>query len=486
MKKLIATVLLLGVVALGAIGVLRASRLQSRVLTPSPPDVSIANATVSVERFIQSVRFQTISTQDSTQWNAAPFLEFHRWLSGAFPRVESSLLREVVNGYSLLYTWKGSDTTLAPILLTGHFDVVPVEAGTETLWKHPPFAGDTADGLLWGRGSADDKISVIGVLEGVDLLLGQHFSPTRTVLLAFGHDEEVSGNRGAGEIAKLLKARYGTVAFLVDEGGFLTQGIVPGVQRPLAMVGVAEKSSLSVELSVMGAGGHSSIPPNHSALGILARALTRLEDHQMPARLTPATRAFFTNVAAEGSFGMKFAFANIGMLEPVVVRALLGNPQTASTVRTTTAVTMASGSPKENVLPIRATAVVNFRILPGDSVKGVLDHITDSVADSAIKVRVLGTPREPSPVSSFTSPEFRTLEKTIGQLYPKALPTPYLLTAATDTRHYEALTNNIYRFAPATVTSELLAGAHGTNERMGLADFAHGVKFWAQLIKNAQ
>ena len=200
MKKLIATLLLLGLVALGAIGALRASRLQSRVLTPSPPDVSIANATVSVERFIQSVRFQTISTQDTTQWNAAPFLEFHSWLSGAFPRVESSLVREVVNGYSLLYTWKGSDTTLAPILLTGHFDLVPVEAGTEALWKHPPFAGDTADGLLWGRGSADDKISVIGVLEGVDLLLGQHFSPTRTVLLAFGHDEELSGNRGAGHI----------------------------------------------------------------------------------------------------------------------------------------------------------------------------------------------------------------------------------------------------------------------------------------------
>ena len=484
-KKLLA-VLTLVVAALGALGSWRATRLVPRPPAALAPDAGIANATVSTERMREAVRFATISVQDSAQWNPAPFLALHDWLRTAYPRVDSALTREVVNGYSLLYTWKGSDTTRAPILLTGHVDVVPVEPGTESMWTHPPFAGDTADGFLWGRGSTDDKASVIGILEGVDLLVSQGFAPTRTVLLAFGHDEEVGGYHGAGEIAKLLQQRYGKVAFLVDEGGIITDGVVPGIKRRLAMIGVAEKSSMSIELSVTGAGGHSSMPPEHTALGTLARALTRLEDDQMPARLTPATEAFLTNVASEGSFAMRFAFANLGLTRPLIVRGLVANPQTASVVRTTTAVTMASGSPKENVLPIRATAVVNFRILPGDSVKGVLAHVARVVGDTLVKVRQLGAAREPSPVTPFDTPEYATLEKTVSQLYPDALATPYLLGAATDTRHYEGLTRNIFRFMPVVATPALISGAHGTNERAPLADFAHGIKFWAQLIRNAQ
>lgn len=485
LKKVIAVVSL-ALAALSGLGAWRATRLVPRAPASLAPDAGIAAATVTTDRFRESLRFRTVSVQDSTQWNPQPFLEFHDWLRAAFPRVDSALTREVVNGYSLLYTWKGSDTTRAPILLTGHFDVVPVESGTDSMWTHPPFAGDTADGMLWGRGAADDKISVIGLLEGVELLVAQGFQPTRTVLLAFGHDEEVGGYRGAEHISRLLQQRHGKVAFLVDEGGFLTEGVIPGVKRRVAMVGVAEKSSMSVELSVMGGGGHSSIPPTHTALGILARAITRLEDEQMPARLTPATEAFLTNVAAEGSFGMRFAFANLGAVRPLIVQALVKQPQTASVVRTTTAVTMASGSPKENVLPIRATAVVNFRILPGDSVQGVLSHIARVVGDTMVKVRQLGNAREPSAITPFDSPEYAALEKTISQLYPDALPTPYLLGAATDTRHYEPLTKHIFRFAPAVVTAPLISGAHGTNERIPLADFAYGVKFWAQLIRNAQ
>lgn len=486
MLKKVSAVVALALVAAGAFGAWRATRLVPRSPAALAPDAGIAAATVSTERFREAVRFRTISVQDSTQWDPQPFLDFHGWLHNAYPRVDSALTRETVNGYSLLYTWKGSDTTRAPILLTGHFDVVPVEPGTDSMWTHPPFVGDTADGMLWGRGTADDKLSVIGLLEGVDLLIAQGFQPTRTVLLAFGHDEEVGGNRGAEHIARLLKQRYGKVAFLVDEGGVITEGVIPGVARRVAMIGVAEKSSMSVELSVMGAGGHSSIPPNHTALGILARAITRLEDEQMPARLTPATEAFLTNVAAEGSFAMRFAFANLAVMRPMIVQGLVRQAQTASVVRTTTAVTMASGSPKENVLPIRATAVVNFRVLPGDSVKGVLRHIAEVVADTMVRVRLLGDAREPSAITPFDTPEYATLEKTISQLYPDALPTPYLLGAATDTRHYEALTRHIFRFVPAIFTAPLVSGAHGTNERIRLADFAYGVKFWAQLIRNAQ
>lgn len=482
--RLVALVLAL-IVGAGGYFTWNASKLVSRSVDAPPVDAAISAAPVSARRLAEAVRYRTVSMQDSLAWDPAPFREFHAWADTAFPRVAATLTREVVNGYSLLYTWKGSDSTLAPLLLTGHFDVVPVEPGTDTLWTHPPFAGDTASGFLWGRGSLDDKISVVGILEGAELLLASGFQPQRTVLLAFGHDEELGGYAGAAHLARLVEQRYGKVSMLVDEGGLVTQGVIPGVTRSVGLVGVAEKSSLTVELSVTAPGGHSSVPPQHSALGVLSRALTRLEDNQMPARMTSVTRTFLRNIASEGPFAMRMAMAN-PMLEGLVVQTLLRRPEAASTIRTSTAVTMASGSPKENVLPIRAVGLVNFRILPGDSVAGVLAHVRRVVNDTAVQIRALGHTREPSAVSDFESNEYRMLERTMAQLYPGVLPTPYLLTGATDTRHYESLTRNVYRFVPGVITPELLAGAHGTNERIGIATFTQGIRFWAQLMKNAQ
>jgi carboxypeptidase PM20D1 len=323
-------------------------------------DAALKDAPASAARLAEAIRFATVSTQDTAAWDPAPFVAFREWLITAFPRVHTALAREVINEHALLYTWKGSDTTLAPLLLTGHYDVVPVEPGTEGMWTHAPFSGDSADGHIWGRGALDDKVSVIGILEGAELLLAQAFIPQRTILLAFGHDEEIGGSGGAGRIAEVIRQRYGRVQMLVDEGGFVTRGIVPGISRPVAIISVAEKSSLTVELSVTGAGGHSSVPPSHSALGVLGRALYRLEDTQMPARMTPVMGEFLRNIASEGAFIMKVAVAN-PILERLVIGQLVAQPQTASSVRTSTAVTMASGSPKENVLPIRASRGIPSR-----------------------------------------------------------------------------------------------------------------------------
>ncbi|MEP7344972.1 MAG: M20/M25/M40 family metallo-hydrolase, partial [Gemmatimonadaceae bacterium] len=249
MKRLL-LLLAVGLVVLVAVMAFRATQLRPHRTEAGALDPEIAAAAVSADRFAASLRFPTISTQDSAQFNPQPFLALHEYLRAAFPAVDSSLTREVVNGYSLLYTWQGSDTTLAPILLMGHMDVVPVEPGTESLWKHPPFAGDTAGGFLWGRGSMDDKVSVLGILEGAELLLGTGFHPKRTILFAFGHDEELGGYAGAAELSKIIQARYGKVSFLMDEGGTMSQGMMPGVKPMVALVAVAEKSSASVELSV--------------------------------------------------------------------------------------------------------------------------------------------------------------------------------------------------------------------------------------------
>ncbi|HEX6313966.1 MAG TPA: M20/M25/M40 family metallo-hydrolase, partial [Gemmatimonadaceae bacterium] len=338
--------------------------------------------------------------------------------------------------------------------------------------------------FVWGRGTLDDKASVVAILEAVEWLIGVGFEPRRTVYIAFGHDEELGGFSGAAEIAAMLKERAGRLAFLLDEGGVVSQGLMPGVDRPVALIGVVEKGSIGVNLTVEGTGGHSSMPPEHTAVGVLSRAITRLEDNQMPARLTPVVREMLLRLAPEMPVPLRLPLANLWAFQPLVVRGLLGNDRTAAMLRTTTAATMVSGSPKENVLPIVARGLVNFRILPGDSPEDVLEHVRRTVGDTA--VHIAGGGRGASPVSDYSAAEFRTLEKTIGQLFPTAIPVPFLMIGGTDTRHYEDLTRNVYRFNPIVATPDLVAGAHGTNERVRADDFVRAARFFAQLIRNSQ
>ena len=471
-------------VVFAAVCVVRASRMEPYRVDVTPADSAIANAAFNTDRFTAALRFPTISTQDSSSFDPAPFLALHQWLAESFPNVSRRLTREVVADYSLLYTWTGSDPTLDPVLLMGHLDVVPVEPGTESRWKHPPFAGVVADSFVWGRGTLDDKASVMAILEAVDWLVAQGFEPRRSIYLAFGHVEDLGGNRGAASMAAIIQQRSGRVAFLLDEGGVIAQGLAAGVDRPVALIGVVEKGSISVQLTVEQVGGHSSMPPRNTAVGILSRAITRLEENPMPARLTPVVQDMLLRLAPDMPMGSRIPLANLWAFRPVLVRALQRSPQFNAALRTTTAATMVSGSPKENVLPIVARGVVNFRILPGDTPETVLAHVRRVVDDSS--VQVAGEGRGASPVADYGSPEFRNLEKTITQLFPTAVPVPFLMVGGTDTRHYEGLTRNVYRFNPFVATPELISGAHGTNERVRADDFVRAVRFYAQLIRNAQ
>ncbi|HSA56560.1 MAG TPA: M20/M25/M40 family metallo-hydrolase, partial [Gemmatimonadaceae bacterium] len=380
--------------------------------------------------------------------------------------------------------WPGRRPDLPAVVLMAHLDVVPVEDAPA--WTHPPFSGALAGGFVWGRGALDDKAAVIAILEAVELLVSQGFQPRRTVYLAFGHDEEVGGARGAGEISRILQERATRLAFLLDEGGVVTEGVVPGVSRPTAMIGVVEKGTVNVALVVERPGGHSSMPPTHTAVGILSRAITRLEANPMPARLTPVTERTFTLLAPEMPFLRRLLLANLWLFRPVVVGAMARDERAAATLRTTTAATMIRGSPKSNVLPARAEAVVNFRILPGDTPDAVVAHVQRVVDDTAVRVTPQGRGSLPSPVADYASAEFRRLENTISQLFPGVVTVPFLMIAATDTRHYEPLTRNVFRFNPFVVNPDMLSGAHGTNERIRADDFARGVRFYAQLIRNLQ
>jgi carboxypeptidase PM20D1 len=396
------------------------------------------------------------------------------------------LEREVVGGHSLLYRWPGRDSTLKPILLLAHQDVVPVEPGTEANWQEEPFAGRITAGFIWGRGSIDNKSAVLGTLEAVEMLLGEGFQPERTILLAYGHDEEVGGSRGAREIAGLLRRRGVELHMVVDEGGVIGDGILRGVSRPVALVGIAEKGFATIELTTRTTGGHSSLPPRQSAIGILGAAVARLEAEPLRARLEGPTRQLFDRLAPSFPVAQRALFSNLWLSRPLVLRTLTSSPTTNAMVRTTTAVTIFQAGTKDNVLPSHARAVINFRIHPGDSIAGVLAHVRRVVDDPRVEAGLVGRfSAEPSAVSGTESEAFRTLERSVRSVVPSALVAPYLVVVVTDSRYFADLCRDVFRFLPLRLGPGDLERIHGTNERIAIRDYEQAIRIYRRLLVDA-
>lgn len=478
----------LGLALLLLVLVVNALATRSRQVAAEPAEGVPVDAAKAAAHLARAITFRTVSTQDQAQIDPAAFTGLRAALEEMFPGVHKSLTREVVGEHSLLYTWKGKDAAKAPVLLMAHQDVVPVEPGTEADWQKPPFDGVIDGGFVWGRGAMDFKNGVVGILEAVEALLAQGYAPSRTVYLAFGHDEEIGGKKGAAVVAETLASRGVKLAFVLDEGMFVTQGILKGIDRPVALVGVAEKGYVTVELTAESEGGHSAAPPRPTSTGILASAIVRLEEHPMPGRIDGPARLMFETLAPEMPFGQRLILSNLWLLEPVAVGALSKAPATDAMVRTATAPTMLEGSVKENVLPKRSRAVVNFRILPGDTIQSVLDHVNRVVADPRVKVQILKEStmgHEPSPVSSTESPGYKAIERTIRQIIPEALVAPSLVLGATDSQHYQRIADGVYRFSPTRLRDEDRPRFHGTNERASVDNFAEQVRFYAQLVKNS-
>jgi carboxypeptidase PM20D1 len=440
----------------------------------------------AAERLAGSLRIRTISPEDPAAFDADAFGTLRQYLQTAFPRVHAQLRRETVGTHSLLYTWQGSDSSLNPILLIGHLDVVPVETGTQEKWQQDAFGGRIVDGFIWGRGAIDNKAAVLGTLEAVEMLLVEGFRPVRTVYLAYGHDEEVGGAVGARQLAALLKARGVELEMVLDEGGVIGERILPGISEPVALVGIAEKGFATIELSTRVAGGHSSLPPRQSAVGILSAAVARLETTQMGARLEGPTRQLFDRIGPRFPTIQRAVFANLWLTAPLVLRSLEESPTTNAMVRTTTAPTIFQAGTKDNVLPSYARAVINFRILPGDSVATVVEHVRRAVDDSRVEVKTVGRfSTEPSAVSSIDSESFKTLERTIRRVVPDAVVAPYLVVVATDARYYSGLSRNVFRFLPLRLTSRDLERMHGIDERIGIREYETAIRTYRELVIEA-
>ena len=485
MKKLSLTIL--GILAtLAGVILVRAVTFPSRQLQVGPAQAIAIDRDEAVKRLSEAIQFKTISFQEPTEASAQEFARLHVFLAKSFPRIHQQLTKETVNGHSLLYTWNGKDAHLKPMLLMGHMDVVPVDSPTERQWTHPPFAGEIADGYLWGRGTMDDKVSVLGILEAVEYLLSAGFQPQRTIYLAFGHDEEIGGHNGAAKIAELLRSRGVELEYVLDEGMNVVDGIIPGIAAPAALIGIAEKGYLSLELSVETAGGHSSIPPIDTAIGIISRALQRLEAVPFLARLSGPTRRMLEFLGPEMAWPQRLALANLWLLDPLVRKQLAASTLTNAIIRTTLAPTLFNAGMTEYSLPTQARAVVNLRIVPGDTIAGVTEHVRQTINDPRVKIAALPIRVEPSAVSDIEAASFSVIHRTIRQAIPEVLVAPALLVAGTDSRHYAPLTKNIYRFLPITLRPDDARRYHGINERISLQDYERCVRFYAQLIRNSQ
>ena len=436
----------------------------------------------ALARLATAISIPTVCTQDYGETDFAPFEEFIAFLAEAYPLFHKTCAFERINGYALVYRWKGADASLRPVLLTAHYDVVPVEAGTEADWTYPPFSGAAAEGRIWGRGTLDIKSQLTAHLEAAETLMRRGFVPQRDFYFVYGQDEETGGRNGAYKTADYFAAKGIRLEGVLDEGGFIVSGALKGVASPLALIGIAEKGFCNYELTLEGSGGHSSMPPAHTALGNAARLITAIEDHPLPARLTFPTVQLLRSIAGEMGFAVRMAVANLWLFKPLIVKFLTGNPLTNAMVRTTFAATMAQASKAANALPQKAQAVVNVRLLPGDTVRSVGVYFQKLAGKLPLTIRAL-IPEEASRISPTEGAVYRRVTALISEVFPGVITAPYLVMGGTDARKYYKVCDHVFRFTPVLITAAERETVHGTNESLSIANYSRMIYFFTRFIE---
>lgn len=485
--KIIRNILLLAIAAI----VVVASVLTFNVVTHGSRQLQVAavprvavDAQAAATRLSEAIRFRTISSYEKPEQHAEALRGMQAHIEKSFPAFHAAAKRELVANYSLLYTWEGSDPKAQPIGLLAHQDVVPVAPGTEKAWQQPPYDGVISDGYIWGRGSWDDKGNLYSMLEAAEAMAKAGFRPKRTIYFAFGHDEETAGTSGAKSIAALLASRGVHLDFVIDEGLLITGGIMKGLDRPAALIGVAEKGYATVVLNARATPGHSSMPPRDTAIGMMSAALVRLEDHRLPMQIRGTVAEMFDTMAPEMAGFNRVVLSNLWLFKPLLLREFAKSGPTEAMVRTTTALTIFNAGDKDNVLPGNAEATVNFRLIPGDTQSSVVDHVRTTIANERISITPFPGNTDPPPVTATTSPSYQMLNRTIREIFPDVVVAPGLMVAATDSRHYVGVTDRIFRFSPVRANSDDLKRFHGTNERLSVEGYADMIRFYRRLIEN--
>lgn len=451
---------------------------------PVEPVEPIAIPEEAVERLSKAVQIPTISEENKI--DTAAFLKLDTLIRQAFPNVDSLLEKTYINRFSLVYKWAGRNPKLPSVLLMGHMDVVPVES--ESAWSVSPFSGEVREGYIWGRGTMDDKLNVFGVLEAAEILLKEDYQPERTVYFAFGHDEEIGGRHGALAIAEMFEKQGIRFEYVLDEGQVIVENALPGLDPPLGMIGVAEKGYVTLNLlAKLKDGGHSSMPPKETAIGVLSKAIVKLQENPFPGKIDGATKGLLQHAGPEMNFPYNVLFANLWLTEGLLKNIFSGKPSSNALIRTTTAPTIIAGGVRANVLPTLASAKINFRILPGETIESVTKYVQNTIDDPRVTVEIDNGDfgQNPSPVSDESTFGFLVIQKSIREIFPGTVVAPALVIGATDSRHYQSVADQIYRFQPIQISLEDTKRFHGIDERISIENYKQAIRFYKQLIFNS-
>ncbi|MCO5231468.1 MAG: M20/M25/M40 family metallo-hydrolase [Chitinophagales bacterium] len=443
------------------------------------PRTDISSINGYKERVAKALTYQTVSYEDTSLIDYNTFLEFHKYLQSTFPIIFENLTLETVNKYSILLKWSGSNPQLKPGILMAHQDVVPVSEDTKDLWRFPPFEGIIKDDTLFGRGSIDNKANLISQLEAINFLLQQNFKPQRDIYFVFGHDEEIGGKQGALAVAQLLKSRNIQADFVLDEGGYVSTGIVPGVTRPVALVGTAEKGFLNLELSVNIDGGHSSMPNKDNAINTLSKALVNLSNTPFPSSISPSVQSFMAHVSPHSSFINRLAMSNLWLFKPLIYNIYSQTAPGDAMIRTTMVPTIIKGGEKDNVIPNIAVANINYRINSGTTIQDVIDHTTKAINNPLVHISMKSQGQEATGVSPVNTESFQHISSSVASNFENSITTPFLMIAGTDSKHFDIVSQNIYKFSPLANPY----GFHAVNEYLNLKDYKNTIGFYVDFIK---
>jgi carboxypeptidase PM20D1 len=442
------------------------------------------------QRLGLAIQLKTFSSAKLEEIDPTPFRSLHNLMHTLYPMIDERLEKETFNEFGLLYTWKGSNPSMDPVCFMAHLDVVPAGESADSGWKYPPFSGTVAEGFVWGRGAIDCKGVLIGQLEALNNLLREAYQPLRTIYLAFGFDEENSGRNGAALMAKILQQRGVKLSFLLDEGGVITTDQIKAIDRPVAAIGVSEKGFVTLRLHAKTASGHASMPPKRTAIGSLALALATLEANPFPQNLD-VVQFMLSYLGKALPFFQRMALANTWLFGSLVRKQMAAQPTMNALTRTTLAPTVINGGQTSNVLPAEADALINLRIMEGETRESVFQRVSNMVADDVVSVlpsdaETLQESRSwnPSSVSEVDSAQFGIFANLIKAAYPSTLVMPMMVAAGTDARYYAPICRNAYRFAPFVLSKEEIATTHGVNERLSIANCAKAVGFYMELMRH--
>ncbi|MBR2589368.1 MAG: M20/M25/M40 family metallo-hydrolase [Clostridia bacterium] len=479
---MIALYIILGALVLFIlIMVIRALLVKDTAEQPEAYEKPQIDLDAAVKKAQGAIRIPTISMADENA-SDKPFLDLQAYLEQTFPLFHQTAEKRLVDNYGLMYRIEGTDKSLLPGMFMGHQDVVPPQ---EEGWTHPPFAAEIEDGCIWGRGSFDMKSQLVSIFEATEMHLRAGKMPQRTMYFCFGYDEEIAGN-GAKAMCKVLAEEGVRFEFIFDEGMNLLDASMIGIEGPLALVGVCEKGWVNAKITAKGKAGHAAMPPKETTAVSLAKAVVKLNKHQMKARFTPAVNMLIKSVCPRASFKYKLLMANADIFKPLLKPILLRiSPATASLLRTTMAFTVLHASDAANVMPDESYAIVNCRVNLGEKVEDVKTHM-QKVLGSKYEVELLALGQhEPTGMSDLDSFGWRMMQKTVGEVFPGGVTAPFPFVAGTDSKYYDSLTNCTFKFSPHITDAKYRAGMHNVNEYFKVSDVESDIQFYYRFMQNS-